>query len=403
MKKIDLIILPFHDYKKWLNEGFRTRDAHLYEHLKNNESINKVLVINRPVSILEILAKRKTWKTENEYREIYREKNWRIVKIDEKSYYLDILSKDIFKVLFNGKKWWNKIFNSNEVISIINRACDILNLEYRCLLLQNPMATGVIGKIQEKVFAFDAIDNWLYHPQNLRYKDLLRKNYNYIDEKADIIFTVSKDLALLFEKNININWISNGVDVNFFSKSISINEEHNKVNIGYVGKIQDRVDFGLIEKCLIEYKEYNFIFLGPILSCKEKVSYLKKKYNNIEFWGDIHYNDLPDKMINIDIAIIPHLVNKFTNSMNPLKLYEYLAAGKQVVTTSIAGCDNLSKYVYISNDEKEFIRNIKYAINVYDNDNLLSYKVINTLEEEFTWENKSKVIVEKIKMLGANK
>ena len=31
---MDIIVFPFHDYKKWLNEGFRTRDAHLFEHFK---------------------------------------------------------------------------------------------------------------------------------------------------------------------------------------------------------------------------------------------------------------------------------------------------------------------------------------------------------------------------------
>ena len=29
MKKLNLILIPFHDYKKWISEGFRTRDAHL--------------------------------------------------------------------------------------------------------------------------------------------------------------------------------------------------------------------------------------------------------------------------------------------------------------------------------------------------------------------------------------
>lgn len=396
MEKLDLIILPFHDYKKWLSEGFRTRDAHLFEHFKKNENVNKILVINRPVSRGEQIVKYKQWKTETKNKELYVEKNWRIVQVDTNAYYLDILSNDIFKVIFERKKWWHTVFNYDETIKIINKACDILKLNNRCLLLQNPMSMGIIGNINEKIVAFDAIDNWLYHPQNIRYRELLFKNYELIDKKADIIFTVSEKLKLLFKTNKNIKWVANGVDIEYFSKSICTKNRKNKITIGYVGKIQDRLDFELIQKCLMEFKELDFIFLGPVLACKDKVKYLKKNFKNISFLGDIHYNDLPNRMKNIDIAIIPHLVNEFTNSMNPLKLYEYLAAGKQVVTTTIAGSENLSKYIYISDNHNEFINNIDKALNKYLNSHNLSEEIIRTINKDCLWESKSEIIIQRI-------
>lgn len=396
MKKVDLIILPFHDYKKWLNEGFRTRDAHLFEHFRKNKNVNKILVINRPVSLGEELIKQKNWKTETKYKEIYAEKNWRIVQTGINSYYLDIFINDVFKVILQRKKWWNTVFNYKKTIEIINKACDILELENKCVFLQNPMAIGVIGKVNENLVAFDAIDNWLYHPQNRRYKSLIKENYNYIDLNSDIIFTVSDNLKSLFKNNKNINWVANGVDIEFFSKSISPRESREKITIGYVGKIQDRIDFKLVEECLIKYKKIKFLFFGPILSCKEKVKYLSDKYSNIKFLGDIHYNDLPEEMKKIDIAIIPHLINEFTNSMNPLKLYEYLAAGKQVVTTTIAGSENLSEYVYISDNYDEFFDNIDRAVEKYLNTYDLANNVIKTIDKECFWKAKSEKIIGKI-------
>ena len=60
---VNVVIVPFHDYKKWNEEGFRTRDAHVCEHFSENSEIEKILVINRPTSLAEVLIKRKNWKT----------------------------------------------------------------------------------------------------------------------------------------------------------------------------------------------------------------------------------------------------------------------------------------------------------------------------------------------------
>lgn len=394
MKKLNLILIPFHDYKKWISEGFRTRDAHLFEHLKKHKAVGKVLVVNRPISVAEMLWKRCNWKT-NIGTVIHEEKDWRLVEVENNIYYIDIFIKDFINVVVEKKAWWNTAFNNEKVIKYINKAVDIINMDNRCLILQSPMSTGVIGKLNEDIVAFDAIDNWLHHPQMCNYKDLLEKNYNLIDKKADVIFTVSESLKSLFTYNRNVNWIANGVEIDYFSEAINNMDKNKnkKATIGYVGKIQERVDFDLVEECLKEFNDNEFIFLGPILAEKKRIDKLKAEYKNIKFLGDIHYSDLPKEMKNIDIAIIPHKVNEFTNSMNPLKLYEYLAAGKQVITTEVAGINGISKYVYESKDNEEFIKNIYKAISLCLTVENLGLKVAADINAEHTWKNKCNQII----------
>ena len=62
---INVVMIPFHDYKKWKEEGFRTRDAHVCEHFSENGEVNKILVINRPTSLAEVMLKQKDWRTQN--------------------------------------------------------------------------------------------------------------------------------------------------------------------------------------------------------------------------------------------------------------------------------------------------------------------------------------------------
>lgn len=397
MKKIDLIIVPFHDYKKWHNEGFRTRDAHLFEHFQNDERIGKILVINRPVSLAEMILKRRNWKT-NLGQKVTSGKRWQLNQINEKVYYVDFFSFDFIKVLIQRKKWWNTIFKNSKIIQNINKAIEFIGMDYKVLFLENPMAVGIVNKIGEKKFVFDAIDNWLYHPQMKKNKLIVEKNYKFISENADLICTVSDSLKKFFEKkNENVYWIPNGVDdVRFKPAIIEKDEKREQPIIGYMGKIQDRVDFDLIEKCLIKYKDNKFIIIGPAYSQKDRIEKIKKNYTNIEFLGDIHYNKLPYEMKKIDITIIPHKVDEFTNSMNPLKIYEYLAAGKQIITTKIAGADEFSEYVYQATNDDEFVDMIQIAIDNYKNVEDISKLVIEQLKKENLWGYKVNQIIEKI-------
>jgi hypothetical protein len=45
--------------------------------------------------------------------------------------------------------------------------------------------------------------------------------------------------------------------------------------------------------------------------------------------------------------------------MNPLKLYEYIAAGKVVITTKISGVSNISQYIIEANSKEDFVDKIE--------------------------------------------
>ena len=247
LEKIDIVQIPFHDYKKWINEGFRTRDAHLFNEFKKNKNVNKILVINRPTSLAEIIIKRKKWKTKTD-NVVIKQKFWQVIEIEKNVYCLDIFSFDFLKVIFERKKWWHSIFENKKIIKIINDTLDLLEFKNKVLFLENPMATGLIEKIGEEKVVFDAIDNWLFHPQMKSIHKLVKNNYEYLGRKSDCIFTVSQNLCEYFkEMNSNTFWISNGVDIEWFEDSIVGESEKREMPvIGYMGKIQERVDFEII-------------------------------------------------------------------------------------------------------------------------------------------------------------
>jgi teichuronic acid biosynthesis glycosyltransferase TuaH len=59
---------------------------------------------------------------------------------------------------------------------------------------------------------------------------------------------------------------------------------------------------------------------------------------------------------------VPHLVNSFTESLQPIKLWEYLAAGKPIVATKVAGFRDYPQFVRLASDADEFARGVQDAL-----------------------------------------
>ena len=391
---IDLIVVPFHDLRKWTIEGWRTRDAHLVDHFLKDSRVGRVLIINRPVSLIEMIIRHGVWYNACD-EIILSASNMKLGRIDEKLYFLDQLIPSALSVVAKRKGWWQEAYSSPSLHRSIMACLESLDMRNANLLLMNPMSIGLIDSFSYQHLVFDAIDNWTVHPQMKSNSRQAKEGYEVVKRKAELITTVSESLTSLFVGHPNVHQIPNGVDIKLFSKAMKTLSSHNPI-IGYVGKIQDRVDFGLIEHCVKLFPSYIFKFIGPVYTQHKAVKKLKTKYNNVIFTGDIKYQDLPAAMKDIDIAIIPHKVNQFTNSMNPLKLYEYLAAGKPVVSTPVAGVENVSKHVYIADTPSTFGKALSSVVELIDKGLITSKSIIQCIPDQYTWDDIEKNYIDMI-------
>lgn len=263
---------------------------------------------------------------------------------------------------------------SNEIVGReLRRVERILNLKNIVFWSYNPMFINFIGKLNEKLFVFDTVDNWAEHPNYLKMikKKKLLANYKVIAEKADVIFTVSEAMVDFFKelgRTKDIHWIPNGVDYDHFNDPEKIKQENKlsdftKPIIGYLGTIEERVDIDLIVKIAKKHTDKEVALCGPIWpAIKDELESKIKGISNIHTFGRINFNDAPSYLNKFNVAIIPHKLNKFVESMNPMKMYDYLACGKPVVATKGAGIDMFKDHIYIVKSEDEFISNIDKAL-----------------------------------------
>ncbi|MBO3376593.1 glycosyltransferase [Clostridium perfringens] len=166
--------------------------------------------------------------------------------------------------------------------------------------------------------------------------------------------------------------------------------------IGYYGALAKWFDYKLIEQLAKEREDYEIVLIGMDYDGSYDKSNLKN-YSNISYLGMIDYKDLINYSRYFDVCIVPFIKNDITDSTSPLKIFEYMALEKSIVTTDINECKNYESCL-ISKDYDEFIRNIDKALKL-EVDNKEYFNILRREAEENTWDNRAELIKEAIKNL----
>ena len=235
-------------------------------------------------------------------------------------------------------------------------------------------------------------------PQNIIDK------YEYAMNNKDVYVVVSADeLKKDVESkrgNVNLAFSSNGVDYQFFKKldnNYEIEQEfldivnNGKINVCYYGALAKWFDYDLI-KTIAKTNKYNIILFG----IKYDESYDSNITNdkNIYFMGSRDYKILKNYANLCDILIIPFLLNDITKSTSPVKIFEYMALHKPIVTTDLQECRKY-KSVLIGKNKKDFLQKLEDA---YKKRNDKKYiELLDKEAKENDWRVKALAIIDLIK------
>lgn len=182
-------------------------------------------------------------------------------------------------------------------------------------------------------------------------------------KKVDIVIATAKFLAEKARKvNKHTYYVPNGADCGRFSNVSFVVEpiEYKEIahpRVIYVGAIEYWVDINLLDYVTDHLKEYNFIVIGKPMT---NLSRLQNK-NNFVILGPKDYNQIPAYLKYSDVGIIPFKRNELTNSVNPIKLYEYLACGLPVVSTNLDEVKAINSPCLIAESPEEFVNLIQVA------------------------------------------
>lgn len=159
--------------------------------------------------------------------------------------------------------------------------------------------------------------------------------------------------------NSHIDTVKNGVDFELFHQAfIPLSQKSTKKKIGYIGTIDQRIDYSIIKKLALEFPDTDIIIVGRVLDdmldVKAQTDPLRE-LPNIRFEGAKPPSALMEYLKEFHIGIIPFVKNEQTAAIYPMKINEYLAAGLGVVATDFAPLAEFGDAVHIATNTEDFI------------------------------------------------
>ena len=252
----------------------------------------------------------------------------------------------------------------------VRRAARRLRLHAPILWLNPHSAVHMAGRTGEQAVVYDITDDWISPNQDARLRRLTTAQDAQLCARADAVIVCSRklhDMKRPLTRTLHL--IPNGVELDHYRRVHdtdaplpAVVSAWPKPVLGYTGTIHpERVDVALVETLAQNFPCGTVALVGPNLLPPADQARLQA-LGNVVLTGPMPYSQLPDYMRAFDVCITPHCMTPFTESLNPIKLWEYLASGKPIASTDVAGFRDYPQFVHLAADPTGFVDACRAAL-----------------------------------------
>lgn len=225
----------------------------------------------------------------------------------------------------------NEADRNTQLSSLLEGLLSERELTRPVLWYYTPMMLPFSRHIEPSAVVYDCMDelaNFRFAPPALRPLE------QELIATSDVIFTGGYSLYEAKQSlHANIHPFPSSVDRAHFARARALTPANDGTpTLGFYGVIDERMDLSLIAAVADARPEWSIVMVGPVV--KISPDELPKR-PNISYPGSAAYTDLPNRLAEWDVALMPFAINESTRFISPTKTPEYLAAGKPVVSTPV--------------------------------------------------------------------
>jgi glycosyltransferase involved in cell wall biosynthesis len=239
----------------------------------------------------------------------------------------------------------------------------LLRLKKTVVWVACPAACDVALRLKKDKLVYQRTDCFEEYP-NVD-KDTIFRYDRQLKREADITLFVNR---MMYENEKQqckkALFIDHGVDYEFFAGAENNNifpEDIRHIKrpiVGFFGGIDNHTsDIPFVSKVIEMMPDINFVFVGSMSVAPEP--FMKK---NVYSLGPKPHEQIPDYGKHFDVAIMPWRQSKWIESCNPIKLKEYLALGKPIVSTPFLELEYYKEHVYVARTPEGFVDSIRKAL-----------------------------------------
>ncbi|KXH76924.1 MAG: hypothetical protein AYK18_16200 [Theionarchaea archaeon DG-70] len=252
------------------------------------------------------------------------------------------------------------------------------NIQWKCIVkwqeklgfynpimwVYDPRCAYFLNRLRMKLLVYDCVDE---HPS---YPGVNRKEITKLEKSligfSDIVFVTARSLLESKKRyNPHVFYVPNGVDFWTYSKNSTSLRELDEMRqiprprLGFVGGIHSWTDLDLVYYLAKANPGWSLVLVGPV-GHDADISKVKNQ-RNVYFVGYKEPEIVPSYIRSFDVCLNIFKVNEMTRKVNPVKIYEYLAAGKPVVSVNLPEVC-LLKTVYIAESYSDFLDKVNFAL-----------------------------------------
>ncbi|MEY6549888.1 methyltransferase domain-containing protein [Bacillus cereus] len=216
-------------------------------------------------------------------------------------------------------------------------------------------------------------------------KAILTKEKDFLKLVDGVIVTSKTLFVHKSRQNNKCILIPNAVNFDDFSQDFPCPADLYNLSgpiVGYVGAIANWFDQELVCKLAQNNPEWNIILVGTVYVNIDKMN----NYNNIHILGRKEYSQIPAFMKHFDVGIIPFKTNDLIINTNPIKFFEYLAAGIDTIATPMPELID-EPYCHLAHSAEEFENIIQHLLKEK------RQKDCNHYLQHHTWEKRIEDII----------
>jgi glycosyltransferase involved in cell wall biosynthesis len=238
----------------------------------------------------------------------------------------------------------------------------------RILWIYDPTAFELVGQAGEDLTVYDVVDDYAEQvgPDARR-----RRFVAAADEAAacrsQVVFATTTGLyERQLQRNPETHLVRNGADFAHFSHTNGTAPEVRSFAgpvVGFAGNLTaEKVDFDLLEAVARARPEWSLVLVGPPAENARGQLDRLGALDNVHALGFRPYEELPAYVSGFSVGVIPYRATAYTRNCSPLKVYEYLAAGKAVVASGVPELSGMEPDVTLADRPEAFVAAIESAL-----------------------------------------
>lgn len=252
--------------------------------------------------------------------------------------------------------------NQNSIANVVRKSLAALGWVPTIVLTHLP---GSADMPQDIPIVYDCVDDHAAFADlsSLWRKEVVLELERDLLRRSRCVFASSDALLRLCQASRpDTRLIGNGVSIEPFALAARTKTGATGLKgvvVGFYGGIGQWIDLELIRKAAHLRPDFNFMLIGPVEAGCDMSGFPP----NVHMRGLTPYKELPALLADFDVALVPFKNTTLTQSVNPLKLYEYFAAGKPVLVGDIPELTRWGSLVYPVRTPERFVQAVEMALN----------------------------------------